>query len=198
MSEKLAEDALGDFDRFLADELGQRLSTLEEAAFAQGEGAGKPHGIVHSTNGVATVTASTGSATTFTLADVRAVFAALPPAYAANASWIMSPSAFLNAAGAVDTAGAPRIPSLHGSAPALFGRPVYISPELPVAAANARSVVVGDIRAGYAVRRVSGLEIQRQSELHSDTGQIGYRLYERVDGRVVLPDALRILVHSAT
>ena len=198
LSEELETDALDDFDRFLADELGQRLAALEEAAFATGDGAGKPHGITHSTNGVATVAAATGSATTFKLADFRTAYAALPPAYAASATWIMSPSAFANAAGDVDTAGAPKIPSLHGTEPSLFGRPVLISPELPVAAASARSVVVGDIAAGYAVRRVRGLGVQRQSELHSDSGQVGLRIHERVDGRVVLPDALRILVHSAT
>ena len=52
VSEELAEDALEDFDRFLGDELGQRLAALEEAAFAQGDGAGKPLGLVNATNGV--------------------------------------------------------------------------------------------------------------------------------------------------
>jgi HK97 family phage major capsid protein len=198
VSEELARDALDDFDSFLADELGQRLALLEEAAFAVGDGAGKPLGITTSTNGVSTVAAATGSTTVFTLADFKAAFAALPAAYSANASWIMSPSAFLNASGAADTAGAPRLPSLHGDAPALFGRPLYISPELPVAAASARSVVVGDFKTGYAVRRVRGLGVQRQDELHSDSGQIGYRLFERVDGRVVIADASRILTNSAT
>jgi HK97 family phage major capsid protein len=109
----------------------------------------------------------------------------------------MKPTAFANAAGDTDTAGSPRIPSLHGSPPTLYSRPVLVSPELP-AAANARSVVVGDFPAGYAVRRVRGLGVQRQSELHSDSGEIGYRLFARVDGRVVIADALRILTNSAT
>ena len=47
VSEELAQDALDDFDRFLADELGQRLALLEESAFAKRDGSGKPHGIVH-------------------------------------------------------------------------------------------------------------------------------------------------------
>lgn len=75
---------------------------------------------------------------------------------------------------------------------------MFVSAELPAAAANARSVVVGDLRAGYVVRRVSGFGMHRQVELHSDSGQIGYRLFTRVDGSVVLADALRNLVNSAT
>ena len=97
-----------------------------------------------------------------------------------------------------DTAGGLVLPSLHAAEPTLYGRPVYQSPELPAAAANARSVVVGDFSVGYAVRRVTGFGLHRQTEIHSDSGQIGYRLFARVDGRVVLPDALRILTNSAT
>jgi HK97 family phage major capsid protein len=122
----------------------------------------------------------------------------LPDAYKPNASWLMSPSALASLANLTDSAGALVLPSLHNADPSLYGRPVYSAPELPAAGANARSVVVGDLQAGYAVRRVRGLGVQRQTELHSDSGQIGYRLFSRVDGRVVLADALRILVNSAT
>ena len=171
---------------------------LEEAAFAQGDGAGKPHGIVTTGNGVPTVTAAKGSATGFKLADVMSVYAALPDAYKLNASWLMAPSAFRSLASLIDTAGGLVLPSLHAAEPTLLSRPVLVSPELPTSAANARSVVFGDLSVGYAVRRVRGLGVQRQTELHSDSGQLGYRLHSRLDGRVVLADALRILVHSAT
>jgi HK97 family phage major capsid protein len=197
VSEELVADALEDFDTYLAGELGARLALLEETAFAQGDGTGKPLGIVTSGNGVPTVAASTGSATGFTLADVRAAWAALPEAYKPSASWLMSPSAFASLAN-LTASGLLVLPTLHAAEPTLYTRPVYVSPELPAAAANARSVVVGDFSVGYAVRRVRGLGVQRQTELHSDSGQVGYRLFERVDGRVVIADALRILVNSAT
>ena len=176
VSEELVQDALANFDEYLGDELGQRLALLEESAFAVGDGSGKPQGVVATGNGVATVAAATGSATGFKLADVRTVWAALPPAYEPNASWIMSPSASASLANLTDTAGGLVLPSLHAAEPTLYGRPVYQSPELPAAAANARSVVVGDFSVGYAVRRVTGLGLHRQTELHSDSGQIGYRL----------------------
>jgi hypothetical protein len=43
-----------------------------------------------------------------------------------------------------------------------------------------------------------GVGVQRQDEMHSDVGQVGYRIFERVDARVVIADALRILTNSAT
>ena len=61
-SEELTRDAAGDFDQFLANELGQRIAVLEETAFAAGDGTGKPLGITHSTSGYSVVTAATGSA----------------------------------------------------------------------------------------------------------------------------------------
>ena len=52
VSEELLDDALDDFDAYLAGELGQRLALLEEAAFGQGDGVGKPVGLVTAGNGV--------------------------------------------------------------------------------------------------------------------------------------------------
>jgi len=40
--------------------------------------------------------------------------------------------------------------------------------------------------------------MQRQNELHSDNGQVGFRAYTRLDGKVVLADALRIVAFAAT
>jgi HK97 family phage major capsid protein len=56
----------------------------------------------------------------------------------------------------------------------------------------------GDFRIGYGIRRVNGVELQRQDELASDVGQIGFRARSRADGRVLVADSLRILQHSAT
>jgi hypothetical protein len=60
------------------------------------------------------------------------------------------------------------------------------------------SAILGSFTLAYGVRRVDGVTVQRQSEIASDSGQVGYRGYWRVDGRVLLADAARILVHSAT
>jgi HK97 family phage major capsid protein len=198
VSEELARDAAADFEGYLADELGQRIAMLEETAFAVGDGSGKPLGVSTSGNGIATVTAATGSSTGFKLADVNAVWAALPDGYKPNATWIMSPSAYRSLAILVDTAGGLVFPTLHTAEPTLFSRPVYQSADLPAAAANARSVVVGDFQLGYLVRRVRGVAVQRQEEIFSNTGQLGYRAFERLDGRVTVADALRILINSAT
>jgi HK97 family phage major capsid protein len=197
VSEELAGDALPEFDNFLAQELAGRQVTLEEAAFATGDGSGKPLGIVAASSGFGVVTAATGSATGFKLADVVSAYAGLGDAYVPNASWLMSPSAFRSLAGLADTGGVV-LGSLHSSTPTLMGRPVTVSPDLPAAAANARSVVFGDISAAYTVRRVSGIGLQRIAETYSNNGQVAYRGFFRVDGRPVDLNAAIVLRNSAT
>ena len=80
----------------------------------------------------------------------------------------------------------------------MFGRPVLVSVDLPAPAASAKSLAFGDWKRAYAVRRKKEVPLIRQEELHSDTGQIGYELFARVDRRPLLADAARILAHSAT
>jgi hypothetical protein len=47
-------------------------------------------------------------------------------------------------------------------------------------------------------RRVDGVFMQRQNELHSDSGQVGFRAYLRLEGKVALADALRVVAFAAT
>jgi Phage capsid family len=71
--------------------------------------------------------------------------------------------------------------------------------DAPVQAANARSAFFGDLRQAYVVRRVNeNISLQRQDELHSDQGQVGYRAWHRVDGRPGITAAGVVVIHSAT
>lgn len=111
---------------------------------------------------------------------------------------MLHPNDFGSLAALADTAGGLVLPSLQFDPPSLFGRPVVLNADLATPGANAKSLVLADFKYAYAVRRVNGIGLQRQDELHSDSGQIGYKAFSRVDGRVLLADAARILAHSAT
>jgi len=194
-SEELSQDAMMAFDAYLGEELGRRLGAIEGAAFATGSGTGQAQGLV---NGVTAVTAATGSAVSFKLSDIVAVYKALPAAYRGRAVWIMNGDDFASLASLTDSAGGLVLPALQATEPSLFGRPVVVDAYLPAPAANAKSVLFADFSSAYVIRRVSGISVQRLEELHSDNGQLAFRGRERVDGRVVLADAARALQHSAT
>ncbi|MGH3084698.1 MAG: phage major capsid protein [Gaiellaceae bacterium] len=164
----------------------------------QGDGTGKPFGIAATGNGVTIVTAATGSSTSYKLADLVTVYKALPAAYRPQATWMMHPDDLASLAGLADTAGGLILPSLQFDPPSLFARPVVLNSDLATPAANGKSLVLADFKSAYGIRRVNGIGLQRQDELHSDSGQIGWKAFSRVDGRVLLADAARILAHSAT
>jgi HK97 family phage major capsid protein len=155
-------------------------------------------GLVNAGSGITVVNAATGSSLLYKIADLVSVFKALPAAYRPNASWLIAADDFASLAGTVDSAGAFALPSLQFDPPSMFGRPVYISGYLPAPAASAKSLVFADFKTAYGIRRVNSVSIQRQDELHSDTGGIGFRGWQRVDGRILVADAARILAHSAT
>jgi HK97 family phage major capsid protein len=166
--------------------LGGRLGLLEENAFMNGTGSGQPLGAVHASSPYTVSTAAVGSTLLFKPADVLQFYKALPAAYRPNASFVMHPDDFASLAASADTAGGLVFQSLQSGEPTLYGRPVYISPELPAPAVSAKSLLFGDFKRGYAVRRMRGVGVEKLVELYAATGQIGFKAYERVDGRPTL------------
>ena len=200
VSEELLTDAAFGLDSYLAQEFGERIGVLEETAYAVGDGSGKPLGIAHASSGVTVSQAAVGSSTSFTYAALVNFIYALPYQYRRNAAWVFADSAVKNLYLLVDGQQRPiwNVDVTTTGADTLLGYPIYTSPDLATSAASAKSGIFGDIRRGYRIRRVNGFSMQRQNELHSDNGQVGFRGFERVDGRVVLADAMRVLQHSAT
>jgi HK97 family phage major capsid protein len=200
VSEELLTDSAFGLDSYLAQEFGERIGVLEETAYAVGDGSGKPLGIANASSGVTVSTAATGNATSFTYSAIANFVFALPYQYRRGAAWIFSDGAVKNLYLLVDGQQRPLWSvNVANTGPDTFlGYPIYTSPDLAAPAANAKSGIFGNINRGYMIRRVNGFSMQRQDELHSDNGQVGFRGYERVDGRVVLADAMRVLQHSAT
>jgi HK97 family phage major capsid protein len=203
VSEELLQDTAFDLEAYLAQEFGERLGVGQNTTFIKGDGSGKPTGILSAntaSNLGSDVTAATGNATSFNYtALVTAVFS-LPRQYRANASFIVSDAAARNLYLMQDSQNRPlwNVNMAQSGPDTFLGYPIYTDPDMPAPGAGNVSMVFGDWNRAYMVRRVRGLGIQRQNELHSDNGQVGFRAFERVDGKVVLAAAGIGLKHSAT
>jgi HK97 family phage major capsid protein len=79
----------------------------------------------------------------------------------------------------------------------LLGYPLYSDPDMPVMAANAKSVLFGNFQY-YWIRDVDGVAIQRLNELYAANGQVGFRAYHRTDGKLLNTAAVKYLANSAT
>lgn len=200
VSEELLTDSAFGLEGYLANELGQSIGVLEETAFATGDGSGKPLGITTTGNGITVSTAATGNASAPTYSAIIAWAFALPYQYRRNAAWVVSDSAVKSLYLLVDGQSRPLWNvNVAGNGPDTFaGYPIYTSPDFAATGANALIGVFGDIAQTYLIRRVNGFSLQRQNELYSNNGQVGFRGFERVDGRIRNAAASIVLKMSAT
>lgn len=200
VSEELVTDSEFDLGGFISTEFGERIGALAEAAFISGDGSGKPTGILDAASAVTISSMVAGQVATPTAAGFLAALWTVPAQYRDGMSLLVSDSQWVRLVTMVDSTGRPLWnPSLADGAPdTLQGIPIYTHPNLAAVGASAKVGIIGNFNRAYWIRRVNGVFMQRQNELHSDTGQIGFRAYLRLDGKVVLADALRIIAYAAT
>lgn len=196
VSNELLADSAIDVEALLAQLFAEALAELEDQAFFNGDGMGKPAGIVADAT-IGTVTAAAG--TSIAIDDVLNLYDAVPPQYRGNAVFVMHPNT-MGALRKLKDAGG-RYLLVEGLAPAapttLLGRPVYLSSNMPTIAAGARTILFGDVARAYLIVDRKGIEVARSSDRYFDSDQVGFRAIARVDGKVVLPDAVRFLTQAA-
>ena len=88
-------------------------------------------------------------------------------------------------------------PSLQADQPdRLLGFPVYVSQYAPAIAANAYTIAFGDFQ-NYWIADRSGRTVRRADELHIANLQTGFYAFQRVDGKTVLPEGIKLLKQHA-
>lgn len=74
----------------------------------------------------------------------------------------------------------------------IFGKPVVTSFHMPTVAAGASPIAFGDLSYYWIVER-QALSVNRLKELYILAGQIGFSAFERLDGRLIRPEAVKTL-----
>ena len=74
----------------------------------------------------------------------------------------------------------------------IFGKPVVTSLAMPAPAAGKKTIAFGDLSYYWVIER-QPLTVKRLSELYSVQGQIGFTAFERLDGKLILPEAVKVL-----
>jgi HK97 family phage major capsid protein len=78
----------------------------------------------------------------------------------------------------------------------LFGYPIYTSPYVPTVAAGALTLSFGDY-SNYWVADRQGRVLQRLVEVYAKNGQVGFLITQRVDGKVILSEGIKLLQMKA-
>lgn len=193
ISEELLNDSVFDMPSYIATEFARRIGAAEEEAFFTGNGAGRPLGILAETGGAQVgVTGAKADAVTFD--EVMDLFYSLRSPYRRNAVFIMN-DATVKALRKLKNGNGDYIwqPSVTAATPdTILNRPVYTSGFMPTLAAGAKTILFGDMNYYWVADR-EGRSFKRLNELYAPTGQVGFLASQRVDGKLILPEAVKVL-----
>ena len=198
VSEELLNDSIFDLENYISTEFARRIGAKEEEAFFTGDGSGKPTGILAAAGG-AEVGVTAAAATALTADEVIDLFYSLKSPYRKNAFWVLNDSTVKAIRKLKDGQGQYLWqPSLAAGMPdTILGRPVKTSAFMPAVAAGAKTVAFGDFRYYWIADR-QGRSFKKLSELYAATGQVGFLGSQRVDGRLILPEAVKVLKQKAS
>jgi HK97 family phage major capsid protein len=185
VTEELLYDNAFNLESYIIDMFGKALANAEEDAFLNGSGVGQPLGLFAETGG-GTAAITTAS---LTADDVIKLVYALKRPYRKNAKFIMNDQTIASIRQLKDNNGAYMWqPSLVAGEPdKLLGYDVYTSPFCP-----AEKVAFGDY-SYYNIGDRGTRSFKQLTELFAGNGMIGYVAKERVDGKLILPEAVQIL-----
>lgn len=196
VSEELLNDSVFDIESYISKEFARRIGSKEEDAFFNGDGVGKPVGIFNATGG-AEVGVTTANATSITADELIDLFYSLKAPYRKKAVWVLNDATIKAIRKLKDNNGNYLWqPALTANTPdTILGRPVFTSSYVPTIAAGAKTIAFGDFDYYWIADRQSR-SFKRLNELYAATGQVGFVATQRVDGKLILPEAIKVLAQK--
>ena len=193
VSDELLNDSVFDLENYLSGEFARRIGNAEEDAFINGDGVGKPTGILAAKGG-AEIGVTTSSGTAFTADDLINLYHSLLTPYRKKAVWLMNDSTVQFIRKLKDSNGQYLWqPSLVAGTPnTILGCPVMVSRYMPEIGAGNKAVAFGDFNYFWIADR-QGRSFMRLNELFAAHGQVGFRGSQRVDGKLILPEAIKVM-----
>ena len=186
VTEELLYDNAFNLESYIITQFGKALANAEEDAFLNGSGVGKPTGIFDSTKGGKIVNTLTAAIKSDDMLDL--VYGLKRP-YRKNASFIMNDATLAQLRKLKDNNGAYIWqPSYQADEPdRILGYTVRTSAYAPTDA-----IAFGDY-SYYNIGDRGSRSFKQLNELFAGNGMIGFVAKERVDGKLILPEAVQIL-----
>ena len=197
VTEELLYDNAFQLENYIIEEFYKALANAEEDAFINGNGTGKPLGILAASGG-AEVGVTTASATAITADEVINLVYSLKRPYRKNAVFILNDQTIAALRKLKDGNGAYmwQAALVAGEPDKLLGYPVYTSAYMPTIEAGAKTIIFGDL-SYYNIGDRGSRSFAELRELFAGNGMVGFVAKERVDGKLVLPEAIKVLQQKA-
>jgi HK97 family phage major capsid protein len=204
---ELIQDSFIDIEAYIQTLLAMRLGRIQNTHFTVGTGSGQPTGLVTAAGaGKVGVAGQTLSVIYDDLVDLEH---SVDPAYRSmpGVGYMMHDSSVRVLRKIKDSQNRPLfVPGyeadamINGGAPdRLMGRPIYINQDVPVMAANAKSILFGQL-SKYTIRDVMDLTLFRMTDsAFTLLGQVGFVAFMRSGGNLIdAGGATRYYQNSAT
>ncbi len=198
VSNELLNDSAFDIAGYIVDRFGRCMGMAEERAFINGTGDKQPTGLLHDTMG-AELGLTANSETTVTFDEVFKLYYSLKSPYRSKAAFLCNEELMLQLMLLKDrNDNYIWKPSLDIAKPdTLLGRPVYTCGFMPGVAAGEKVMAFGDYNYYWVADRASRT-FKRLNELYAVTDQVGLLATQRVDGKLILPEAVKVLKMGGT
>jgi HK97 family phage major capsid protein len=201
VSYQLMQDSSVNIPALLGELLGERIGRILNDHFTTGTGTGQPLGIVAAATVGFTAPTADSQVTAWKYSSIVELEHSVDPAYRANAAWMMNDSSLKKTKQLVDTQGRPLwAAGIAQAAPdTLMGYPIVINQSMASMAANAKSVLFGDL-SKYIIRDVLNVQLVRLDERYAEYHQVAFLAYSRHDGDLLNAGTgpVKVFVNAAT
>lgn len=179
---------------FIIRKIAEKCAGFIEGELLKGTGSSAAQGAVSTAN-----TQTSAAAAAISLADLINLQSKIKQAYQKNACWTMNPATWTAVKLLADGQSRPLIePDVTKEFPyRLLGKPVYLSDNMPVIAAGAKTILYGDY-SGLSVnfREDIGIEVLR--EAYHTQHAVGIDTWFEFDSKVTDEQKLAVLVQKAS
>ncbi len=193
VTEELLYDNAFKLENYIITQFGKALANAEEDAFLNGTGVGQPLGLL-SADGGAEIGVTTAAADDITYDELVDLVYSLKRPYRKSAAFLTNDQTIGYLRKLKDQNGHPLWhDSVEDGEPGrILGYKVYTSPYFPVMTAGMPAIAFGDFTY-YNIGDRGTRSFAELKELFAGNGMVGFVAKERVDGKLVLPEAVKLL-----
>jgi HK97 family phage major capsid protein len=196
-TQKLIDDASIDIEKWVAQKVAEKFARLEATSFISGDGSGKPKGILSYAAGTSfgqVEQINSGTSAVVTADGLIKLYYGLKDEYSKRATFLMHRTT-VQAVRLLKEATTNQYlwqPGLAAGTPdTLLGVPVALAADMPMPAANALSVAIGDFKAGYLI--VDRVGIRTLRDPYTAKPFVKFYTTKRVGGEVINSEAVKLL-----
>lgn len=190
VSDELLADSAECLENYIEQVFCETMGACEEESFLCGNGTDRPLGLIHQ----APVGAVSKTENIIDMDDMLDLLYSVKAPYRKNAVWLLSESAYIELR-KTKTHNGKYVwqPSATENEPEmLFGYPVFTTKHLGNTVSGEKTALFGDF-GYYWISDRNKRSIKRLSERFADRGMVAFVATQRVDAKLVLPEAIKAL-----